>query len=48
MFPFEFVRDKVQPPFPIFPFIESPPNSPVVVTGISDVIRPNDVRADRL
>jgi len=48
MLPLEFVKDSTHPPLPIFPFMESPPNSPVVVTGNSEVIRPKDVLADKL
>jgi len=45
IFPFEFVSDSGHPPFPIFPFSESPPICPEVVSGSSLLIRPKDVRA---
>ena len=48
MLPLVFVRERVQPPLPIFPVRESPPTWPTVVMGSSLLIRPKEVRAVRV
>ncbi len=48
MLPLESVSCRRQPPEPMVPFRESPPMLPDAVTGKSDVMRPNDVWAERL
>ena len=45
---FESVSESVQPPFAIFPFSDSPLISPVLVTGSSLLMRPNEVCVDKL
>ena len=45
MLPLELVRERLQVPSPIFPFKESPPYWPLLVTGNSLLMRPFDVRA---
>src|SRR5262249_31185414 len=45
LWPLEFVRPSVHPPFPIVPSSESPPMEPVAVIGSCELIRPNEVLA---
>ena len=48
MLPLELDSSRVQAPLPMVPFRESPPMVPVAVTGSSELMRPNEVRAATL